>query len=177
MFKKAIYIHPDKSVEDLTDIIEVSTEGVVYHIKKKTIIKVHYHKGTVYPFVRLRKKDYYIHRLILSTFCPVSDTYECCNHKDENKRNSVLSNLEWCCRYYNNTYNNKMSRTSTKGMYNHNTTPVYQFSLNGEYITKWAGVMEVERQTKINHSHIYDCCNGKRNKAGGYLWSFNPTLS
>lgn len=31
---------------------------------------------------------------------------------------------------------------------------------------------DVEIKLNINHSHISDCCKGKRNKTGGYSWRF-----
>ena len=32
--------------------------------------------------------------------------------------------------------------------------------------------MEAERQTKINHRHISEVCNGQRKTAGGYTWRY-----
>ena len=52
------------------------------------------------------KKQYSVHRLVAETFIPNPNKYLEVNHKDENKHNNCVSNLEWCTSLYNNTYNN-----------------------------------------------------------------------
>lgn len=45
-----------------------------------------------------------IHRLVAESFIPNPDNLPEINHKDENKANNVVTNLEWCDRRYNTTY-------------------------------------------------------------------------
>ena len=46
-----------------------------------------------------------VHRLVLSTFCPIKNMYKYqVNHKDEDKSNNCLSNLEWMTPGENTTY-------------------------------------------------------------------------
>ena len=48
---------------------------------------------------------FYVHRLVLSAFSPCQGMEHLeVNHKDENKSNNMLTNLEWCTRSYNNSY-------------------------------------------------------------------------
>ena len=47
---------------------------------------------------------HYVHRLVAEAFIPNPNGYDCINHKDENKANNDVSNLEWCDKQYNNTY-------------------------------------------------------------------------
>ena len=49
-------------------------------------------------------KTRYIHRLVAETFIPNTDNYLEVNHKDENKQNNRVDNLEWCTRKYNINY-------------------------------------------------------------------------
>lgn len=49
-------------------------------------------------------KQYYIHRLVAETFIPNPDNLPCVNHKDENKSNNNVDNLEWCTFKYNSQY-------------------------------------------------------------------------
>lgn len=61
-------------------------------------------------------KRYYfkVHRLIAITFIPNPNNYPVINHKDENKQNNCVDNLEWCSIKYNCNYgsrNKKISNT------------------------------------------------------------------
>lgn len=49
-------------------------------------------------------KNVYIHRLVAEAFIPNPYNLPEVNHKDENKRNNSVDNLEWCNRKYNLTY-------------------------------------------------------------------------
>jgi hypothetical protein len=57
-----------------------------------------------------KRKRHYLHRLIAQAFIPNPDNLPFINHKDENRSNNSLSNLEWCTCSYNNTYNANRKR-------------------------------------------------------------------
>lgn len=48
-----------------------------------------------YLYVSLNSKKYYVHILIARTFIENSNNYEQVNHKDFNKSNNCVENLEW----------------------------------------------------------------------------------
>ena len=54
--------------------------------------------------VNLQSNKKHIHRLVAETFIPNPDNLPVVNHKDENKLNSSVDNLEWCTYKYNNNY-------------------------------------------------------------------------
>lgn len=58
--------------------------------------------------VRLRKngeqRRYSVHRLVAETFIENPNNLPEVNHKDENKLNNSVENLEWCDRVYNINY-------------------------------------------------------------------------
>ena len=55
-----------------------------------------------------KREDKYIHRLVAEAFIPNPNNYKYVNHKDTNRENNVVANLEWCTLKYNNEYTMKI---------------------------------------------------------------------
>ena len=60
------------------------------------------------------RKDYKVHRLVAMAFIPNILNLPVINHKDENKSNNIVSNLEWCTPKYNSNYGTANQRRSEK---------------------------------------------------------------
>jgi len=49
---------------------------------------------------------------------------------------------------------------------------ILQYSLNGDFIKEWAGILIASRGLKIANSNIIQTLKGKRNQAGGFIWKY-----
>ena len=63
-----------------------------------------------------QRKYYSIHRLVAEAFLPNPNNLPQVNHKDGNKENNNVNNLEWCTRSYNlqHAYDNGLKPTLRK---------------------------------------------------------------
>lgn len=53
-----------------------------------------------------------------------------------------------------------------------NSKPIIMFSKDGVPIRHFDSAREAEIDLGISHTHISQCCTGKRQSAGGYKWAF-----
>lgn len=178
-----------KSIEGYDGLYEISTLGRVKRLSristdsmgrvmlyKEKLMAVQISKSTGYPYVCLTKdgvsKAYNIHTLIAKAFIPNPDNLPCVNHIDENRSNSVLSNLEWCSYSYNNSYGsaNKKRKLSLRDTLIGRHKIIYQFTKTGELLNVFdCGVAQLEE--KLGYS-IKDCLIGKCKTANGYVFSY-----
>lgn len=77
----------------------------------KTTIANNNYKMVIFEINSVRK-GFLVHRLVAQAFIPNPDNLPQINHKDENKLNNCVDNLEWCSAKYNNNYGSKPHKMS-----------------------------------------------------------------
>lgn len=116
-------------------------------------------------------KQYLIHRLGAMAFLPNPENLPQINHKDENKHNNKVDNLEWCTEKYNHEYGTRINR-EIKLKQEKYGIPVMQKDLNDNIIKCFTCIREANRETGVGRKEIKRVCEGIYSQAGGYKWSY-----
>ena len=99
-----------RSVDHL-DTFTTKHGDIITRMVKGKILKQHIDSRGYYLMVTMSKcgkpSCNLVHRVIAKTFIDNPDNLPEINHKDENKANNAISNLEWCDHVYNNNYGKK----------------------------------------------------------------------
>ena len=111
--------------------------------------------------------QYRLHRLVAEAFIPNPNNYPVVNHKDENKQNNCVENLEWCSYAYNCNYGERTEKIITKL-----SKPVLQYNKEGKLLNEWRGTTEAAKKLNLNSRAINACCLGKIKTSGGYIWKY-----
>jgi len=129
-----------------------------------------YYKITLSKCSKL--KTYRLHRLVALHFIPTSSTKLVVNHKDGNKLNNSLSNLEWCTRSEDSQHALRLG-LQTSGKTDKRSKSVSRFKLDGTFIDSFDSINLASKLTKIAAGNISSCCNNLSSHAKQYIWKFN----
>ena len=157
-------------VKSLERLVPTKIKGTFQKIKEKI------RKTTLttagYEYVVLSKngknKTLLVHRLVAETFLDNPENKKCVNHKDENKSNNNVYNLEWCDYEYNNTYKNIHLRRNTDNI----TRKVIQYDLDMNEIKRWNTIIEAAKTYNAASGNIIKCCKGERTHCCGFKWRY-----
>ena len=115
-----------KDVAGFEGLYQVSDKGNVYSVGQKRVqgrkrggrMLKPGHTSRGYLQVNLHKngkrKTRTVHRLVAETFLPNPNGLSQVNHRDEDKDNNNVENLEWCTSEYNNSYGTRLERLNKK---------------------------------------------------------------
>lgn len=170
-----------KAIDGYDGQYEVSDLGRVKSLgnnktRKEKILKQHNIRGyiRVVLYKDGHRKPLLVHRLVAESFIPNPQGLETVNHKDEVKTNNTVSNLEWMSIKDNINYGTRNKRISKSNTNNPKISKQIQMldKQTGELLATFPSLAEAERVTGIAHQSIFQCCNGKRKSAGGYIWRY-----
>ncbi len=160
------------------EFYQVSNYGRIWSIRNQKYLK-QCDNGHGYFTVNLvavngKKKKEYVHRLVAMAFIDNIERKPTVNHKDENKKNNHVENLEWATYTENNAYNDRLIRQGETLKENGKTSKkVNQYDLNGNFIKQFNSIREAERSLNTNScTNIYRVCKGKYKQSQGYVWKY-----
>lgn len=150
-------------IKEELEVLKETFYIILLYIRIKMDIVLLYCLKKRKPFIKK------VHSLVAEAFLDNYSKDLQVNHKDENKENNNVSNLEMC----NNKYNCNYGSRHTKLAF-----PIIQLDLNNNFIKEWISSREIERVLGFAHSAIINCCKGVNYKnisikqAYGFKWKF-----
>lgn len=147
-----------KEIKGYDGMYSVTPTGEVWSHKRKRFLKA-FPVGAGYLQIGLckdgKKTNHYIHRLVAEAYLDNPDGLPQVNHKDENKLNNAVENLEWCDSLYNNNYGTKKEKQMK---------PVYCEELNQVFNSSEEAAIVLN----VSQSNISKCCRGEYKSCLGY---------
>lgn len=140
--------------------------GTGYHdgiILKKILIKGY----VVCNLIRDKKiKTFRVHRLVGESFIPNPDNKPCINHKDLNRSNNIIDNLEWCTNLENAIHRKDNGKYSV-GKKHHMYKPLINLNSGVFYDT----LTEAANAMGMKYSTLSNMVRGKRKNRTPVKWA------
>lgn len=164
----------------------VDTKGNVFSLKRKKIMtpcKSNNGYMQVHLSIDGVMKSHKIHRLVAKTFIPNPYNLPQVNHKDEDKTNNCVENLEWCTQSYNMNYNDGQKRRASSRDYEEiskkrsevQSKEVTQYDFDGRIVAIWRNAYVAEEHG-YNRTMINQCCLGNKKSHKGYVWKYTNNI-
>lgn len=115
-------------------------------------------------------KKHFVHRLVAIAFVPNPENLPIINHKDENPKNNIWTNIEWCDTKYNCNYGTRNSRISDAL-----SKPIDMLSDSGKFIRRFKSATEAGKYlNKFPPTSICKVANHVQGfyTAYGYRWEW-----
>lgn len=155
---------------ELETYYSVSTDGQVRNDITGRILKQqskNEYKRVAISLGHGQMKNCFVHRLVAEAFIPNLENKDLVNHKDGNRANNNVTNLEWCTASENALHAHKNGLVGAQ-----KKRPVRQFNLNGEWMMDFESATEAARQCGCQQGKITEACGGTRRTAGNYQWRY-----
>lgn len=153
------------------DKYEVNQFGEIRHKKYQHILTPRVNSGG-YGYVAFtingERKNFAIHRIVANAFIPNPNGATEVNHKDYNRLNNCVDNLEWITSSDNKNH-------AYKKIENHiaRGKQVEQYTKNGEYIKTYETVSDAAKAVGCCVAAISNCCLGRSKTSMGFQWRFS----
>lgn len=166
---------PNYYITDTGDVYSRDLHGYSGRIKK---LKPEYKRGYTSVTLCYNGKHIHkqIHRLVAEAFLSNPENKPQVNHKNGIRDDNCVENLEFVTRSENirhsfDVLHRKPTWLGKTGKEYPNSKIVLQIKDN-KVIAEFYGTKDAYRKTHISYGSISECCNGKRNHAGGFNWEY-----
>lgn len=125
----------------------------------------------VYPYVNGKHVKLQTHRIVATCFLPNPDNLPEVNHKDNNRKNNSVSNLEWCTPQYNTAYREKYGKSAAEV----SGRPVFAVDLKTLEVLHFESQHEAARQLGVSVGNICDVLKGRRKQTHGFWFCYTDS--
>lgn len=154
---------------------EVSDTGIIRRKDNKNVLSGCIASG--YRFIKLtfdngKQQRFYVHRLVAQHFIPNDDPkYKTfVNHKDGNKLNNKVDNLEWVSPRENNLHYYQQIQKQKKERKVATPIPVIQCTLDGQQIASYPSISKASKSSGISIVQIARNIHNEITHTGSYIW-------
>jgi hypothetical protein len=163
---------------------EASNLGKIRNAKTKKLLKPSKTKNRYHQIVLVndesKRKSAFVHRLIGFTFIPNTNNDATINHKNRNRTDNRVINLEWASMKQQNQPENKLPRTNrnisgARSVYriDKKKGEILQIFESSADAGRWVEAQGLAKTIGI-YTNINKVCRGKQKTAYGFRWEYTP---
>lgn len=149
---------------------EVNQLGEIRHKSRRRVLKPRVSpNGYLYVNFNIagRRTNFAVHRIVLNAFTPHEDKSLEVNHKNYDRTDNRLENLEWVSSSENKKHaNKKVQNRHSRGK------EIHQYSKTGEYIKTFPSVTDAAKSIGLGVAALSNCALGRTKSSGGFVWKF-----
>lgn len=146
----------------------VSTLGQVSNIYGHVLCPFENEKGYLKIDLRVngKRKRFFVHRLVADAFINNPNDLPQVNHKNENKKDNRVNNLERCTAAYNINFGSRSEKVAKRL-----GKKLYQYDLNGKLMKVHNSLAGACKEFGYDMGKICECLKGVRKQYKGFMWS------
>jgi hypothetical protein len=149
----------------------ISNYGSVYSkLSKKILSNKNLRGGYISSSLTMKDgkdKQFRVHQLVAYTFLGFSEENKNVNHKDGNKLNNYINNLEYM------TSKENTKHAFDTGLNKRIKRKVRQFDLDGKFIKEHESILDAGKSIERDSRFINNVCKGRKKTAYGFKWEYS----